>query len=111
VSTAAVANTPVYQERTEDCFRITAVVKAKNGVLLAFAEGRVGGAAFCNDHADIDTVYTRSTDGGKTWSSPKIVIQGFGDTKGNPTPIVIPATGRIVLPGEPSFCFLFLDRC
>lgn len=99
VSTAAVANTPVYQERTEgyDCFRIPAVVKAKNGDLLAFAEGRVGGATFCNDRADIDTVYKRSTDGGKTWSSPRIVIQGFGDTKGNPTPIVIPATGRIVL--------------
>ena len=99
VSAAAVGNTLVYKEKTEgyDCFRIPAVVKANNGELLAFAEGRKGGASFCNDRGDIDLVVKRSADNGKTWSAPKIVIEGFGDTKGNPTPIVIPSTGRIVL--------------
>jgi sialidase-1 len=99
VSAAAVGNTLVYKEKTEgyDCFRIPAVVKAGNGNLLAFAEGRNGGAGFCNDRGDIDLVVKRSTDNGKTWSAPQVVIEGFGDTKGNPTPIVIPSTGRIVL--------------
>jgi sialidase-1 len=99
VSTAAVANTLVFNQNTSgyDCFRIPAIVKANNGDLLAFAEGRLGGANFCNDLADIDTLYKRSTDGGKTWGSPQVVIEGRGDTKGNPTPIVIPSTGRIVL--------------
>ncbi|RSN63638.1 exo-alpha-sialidase [Amycolatopsis sp. WAC 04182] len=98
-STAAVGNTLVYKQKTEgyDCFRIPAVVKANNGELLAFAEGRNGGASFCNDRGDIDLVVKRSADNGKTWSAPKVVIEGFGDTKGNPTPIVIPSTGRIVL--------------
>lgn len=99
ISAAAVGNTLVYKEKTEgyDCFRIPAVVKAGSGELLAFAEGRKGGASFCNDRGDIDLVVKRSADQGRTWSAPKVVIEGFGDTKGNPTPIVIPSTGRIVL--------------
>ncbi|MBN6037107.1 sialidase family protein [Amycolatopsis sp. 195334CR] len=96
---AEVASTPVYQERSEgyDCFRIPAVVRAGNGDLLAFAEGRNGGAKFCADAGDIDLVYKRSTDGGKSWGPLKVVIEGFGDTKGNPVPIAVPGTGRIVL--------------
>ncbi|MFD8494511.1 exo-alpha-sialidase [Amycolatopsis sp. NPDC059657] len=96
---AAVGNTVVFKQNSEgyDCFRIPSVVKAKNGDLLAFAEGRNGGASFCNDHGDIDLVMKRSSDNGKTWSGPQIVIEGFGDTKGNPTAVVVPSTGRVVL--------------
>ncbi|GAB2784736.1 sialidase family protein [Amycolatopsis magusensis] len=96
---AEVASTPVYQERSEgyDCFRIPAVVRAGNGDLLAFAEGRNGGAEFCADAGDIDLVSKRSSDGGKSWGPLKVVIEGFGDTKGNPVPIVVPGTSRIVL--------------
>ncbi|MFD9889221.1 exo-alpha-sialidase [Amycolatopsis sp. NPDC059027] len=98
-ASAAVGNTVVYKEKTEgyDCFRIPSVVKARSGDLLAFAEGRNGGASFCNDAGDIDLVVKRSADGGKTWGAPQVVIRGFGDTKGNPVPIVVPSTGRIVL--------------
>lgn len=94
-----VPSTVVYKEKSEgyDCFRIPAVVKAANGDLLAFAEGRNGGASFCNDLGDIDLVVKRSTDGGRTWGALKVVIEGHGDTKGNPTPIVVPGSNRIVL--------------
>lgn len=74
------ASTVVYQAGTNgySCFRIPAIVKANNGDLLAFAEGRKNS---CADAGDIDTVVKRSKDNGKTWSAPQIVIQGFGDTK------------------------------
>ncbi|WP_020666906.1 sialidase family protein [Amycolatopsis nigrescens] len=98
-ASAAIANTVVFREKTEgyDCFRIPSVVKANNGDLLAFAEGRNGGAKFCADAGDIDLVSKRSTDGGKSWGPAKVVIEGHGDTKGNPVPIVVPGTDRIVL--------------
>ncbi|MEU0529633.1 sialidase family protein [Amycolatopsis tolypomycina] len=96
---ADVASTLVFNKNTEghDCYRIPTVVKANNGDLLAFAEGRNGGASFCNDLGKIDLVMKRSTDGGKTWGALQTVIDAFGDVKGNPAPIVIPGSNRIVL--------------
>ncbi|MDX3194005.1 sialidase family protein [Streptomyces sp. MN03-5084-2B] len=96
---ADVASTPVFTKNTEghDCYRIPTVVKATNGDLLAFAEGRNGGAHACADLGKIDLVMKRSTDGGKTWGALNTVITAFGDTKGNPAPIVIPGSNRIVL--------------
>ncbi|WP_236787723.1 exo-alpha-sialidase [Amycolatopsis sp. GM8] len=93
------ASTVVYQEKTEgyDCFRVPAVVQARNKDLLAFAEGRRGGSRFCADAGNIDIVVKRSTDGGHTWGPLQVVVRGDGDTRGNPTPIVLPSTGRIVL--------------
>ncbi|NUT34483.1 MAG: neuraminidase [Hamadaea sp.] len=85
------------------CYRIPAIVKATNGDLLAFAEGRV---ANCDDRGDIDLVLKRSHDGGRTWGPLQVVSDGAGDTHGNPMPIVDERTGRIVLltthnPGGP----------
>src|SRR5262245_56789584 len=56
----------LYQAGVEGyaCYRIPAVVKATNGDLLAFAEGRVDS---CADLGDIDLVLKRSSDGGRTW--------------------------------------------
>ncbi|MEV8427652.1 exo-alpha-sialidase [Streptomyces sp. HUAS 31] len=76
------------------CFRIPAIVKTKDGTLLAFAEGRV---LNCGDSADIDIVLKRSTDGGRTWGPLQVVNEGNGDTHGNPAPIVDHETGRILL--------------
>ncbi|WP_225835600.1 sialidase family protein [Streptomyces sp. NK08204] len=76
------------------CFRIPAIVRTNDGVLLAFAEGRV---LNCGDAADIDIVLKRSTDGGRTWGPLQVVNEGAGDTHGNPAPLVDRDTGRIWL--------------
>ncbi|TDC05804.1 neuraminidase [Nonomuraea longispora] len=76
------------------CFRIPAVVRAANGTILAFAEGRVKD---CGDDEDIDLVLRRSADGGRTWGPLQVVSEGNGTTHGNPVPIVDERTGRVVL--------------
>ncbi|MFC7592069.1 exo-alpha-sialidase [Nonomuraea antimicrobica] len=76
------------------CFRIPAVVRATNGMLLAFAEGRVKD---CGDDEDIDLVLRRSADGGQTWGPLQVVSEGNGTTHGNPVPVVDERTGRVVL--------------
>lgn len=75
-------------------FRIPAVVRSSRGTLLAFAEGRRGGAG---DAGDIDLVLRRSFDGGRTFGPLIVVSRQGADTVGNPAPVVDPATGDIVL--------------
>jgi hypothetical protein len=86
----------IYQQRDFGyaCFRIPAVVRATDGTVLAFAEGRVKD---CGDDEDIDLVLRRSTDGGRTWGPLQVVSEGNGTTHGNPVPIVDRRTGRIVV--------------
>lgn len=76
-------------------FRIPAIVRAKSGALLAFAEGRMCGT--CGDAGDINMVLKRSTDGGKTWSDLMVVWDDGENTCGNPVPIVDEETGTIHL--------------
>ena len=45
-------------------FRIPAIISLRNGDLIAFAEGRVTGAA---DFGHVQIVMKKSTDQGKTW--------------------------------------------
>ncbi|GAA3304486.1 hypothetical protein GCM10020295_55740 [Streptomyces cinereospinus] len=75
-------------------YRIPAAVTTGAGTVLAFAEGRRGGAG---DSGDIDVVARRSTDGGCTWGRLTVVAAGQGDTRGNPAPVVDPRTGAVVL--------------
>lgn len=78
---------PVFVSGTEGykSFRIPAIVKAKNGDLLAFCEGRVQGS---NDFGDIKIVLRRSTDKGKTWSALQVVASNYTLQAGNPAPVV-----------------------
>ncbi|MGP4113279.1 sialidase family protein [Streptomyces sp. 4N509B] len=77
-----------------DTYRIPAAITTPDGTLLAFAEGRVGGSS---DTGNIDVVVRRSTDGGRSWGPLILVAAGEGDTRGNPSPVIDPATGRLVL--------------
>ncbi|WP_232047040.1 sialidase family protein [Sphingobacterium daejeonense] len=45
-------------------YRIPAIIKNKNGELIAFSEGRVDHAG---DYGNVDIVYKVSKDNGKTW--------------------------------------------
>ena len=75
-------------------YRIPAVVRTRAGALLAFAEGRTGGAG---DSGTIDVVVRESRDGGCAWGPLRVVAEGGADTRGNPAPVVDPRTGDVVL--------------
>jgi len=76
-------------------YRIPALLRTPKGTLLAFAEARRNSRS---DSGDIDTVVKRSDDGGKTWSSQRLIADQGADTIGNPCPLVERRTGTILLP-------------
>ncbi|WP_254560138.1 sialidase family protein [Dyadobacter diqingensis] len=81
------APTPVFTSGSGGykSYRIPAIVRAPNGELLAFSEGRVGGSG---DFGDIDIVLKRSKDQGKTWSGLEVVADYDKLQAGNPAPVV-----------------------
>ncbi|MFM7671969.1 MAG: exo-alpha-sialidase [Bacteroidota bacterium] len=81
------AQTTVFRSGTEGyaSFRIPAILQAPNGNLLAFCEGRVKHAG---DFGNIDLVFKRSTDQGKTWSSLQVLVDAGSLQAGNPAPVV-----------------------
>lgn len=78
---------PVYVSGNEGykSFRIPAIIKAPNGDLLAFCEGRVNGAG---DFGNIKIVLKKSSDNGKTWSALQIVASNDTLQAGNPAPVL-----------------------
>jgi sialidase-1 len=76
------------------CYRIPALIKTKQGTLLAFAEGRKNN---CTDEGDIDLVVKRSADNGKTWSPLQVIWSDGVNTCGNPAPVADQNTGKIHL--------------
>jgi sialidase-1 len=75
-------------------YRIPSIIRAADGSLLAFAEGRVNSGA---DHGDIDLVLRRSQDHGLSWGPMNVVWDDGGNTCGNPTPVLDQSTGRLWL--------------
>jgi Neuraminidase (sialidase) len=103
---AEVDKTIVFQSGADGyhTYRIPVIVKAANGDLLAFAEGRKNGGG---DAGDIDIVMKRSTNNGESWSAMSLVQDEWANptanvTIGNPSPVVDmldPAhPGRVWLP-------------
>jgi sialidase-1 len=66
------------------CYRIPAIVKAPNGDLFAFAEGRKNN---CNDHGDVDIVLKKSKDNGLTWGKLSLVASNGEFQTGNSAPV------------------------
>lgn len=66
-------------------YRIPAIVKNKNGNLIAFSEGRVDHAG---DYGNVDIVYKISTDQGKTWSKLHVAADYDALQAGNAAPVV-----------------------
>ncbi len=75
-------------------YRIPAVIKAADGRLLAFAEGRKSGGG---DSGNIDLLLKHSTDGGKTWGPAQVVWDDADNTCGNPCPVLDETTGTLWL--------------
>ena len=94
-------STDVFVERTGGYFayRIPAIETAPDGSLLAFAEARkynLDDPGFGNQ--DIDLVYRRSSDGGKTWSPTKLIEDpGERWSAANPATVVDRTNGRVWL--------------
>jgi sialidase-1 len=74
-------------------YRIPAIVRMPDGMLLAFAEARRRDR---HDSGDIDLVLRRSVDGGRTWGEMIVVWDDRDNTCGNPAPVVL-KNGEVVL--------------
>lgn len=81
-------------EEGYDTFRIPSIIRAADGSLLAFAEGRRNDAG---DTGNIDLVQKRSSDGGLTWGPLQVIWDDADNVCGNPSPVVDRTTGTIVL--------------
>lgn len=75
-------------------YRIPAVIKAADGSLLAFCEGRKSAGG---DSGNIDILLKRSADGGRTWAPAQVVWDDEGNTCGNPCPVLDESTGTLWL--------------
>lgn len=78
---------PVFENGKEGyaCYRIPAIIKAPNGDLLAFAEGRTHN---CHDFGNVDILLKISKDNGISWSSARIIADNDTLQAGNPAPLV-----------------------
>ncbi|MCC6681682.1 MAG: exo-alpha-sialidase [Phycisphaeraceae bacterium] len=92
----ALSFTTVYLSNHEpnghNTYRIPSIIGTHRGALLAFAEGR----GSRSDASGNDLVMKRSTDGGRTWSAMRILEEDGDNVLGNPTPVVLRETGRVV---------------
>lgn len=96
VKAAGITTTRLFSYGTDgyNSFRIPCLARAKNGNLIAFAEGR---KLSILDYGDIDLVYKISTDNGNSWSKLKVAVAEGEGTWGNPTVVTDNETGRIWL--------------
>lgn len=75
-------------------YRIPALIRAADGSLLAFCEGRKTGSG---DSGDIDLLVKRMEPGGARFSPQQIVWDDGPNTCGNPCPVLDAQTGTLWL--------------
>jgi sialidase-1 len=75
-------------------YRIPALLRAKDGSILAFAEGRKNGRG---DSGEINIVMKRSTNNGDSFGPQQLVWADGPNTCGNPCPVLDEVTGTIWL--------------
>jgi sialidase-1 len=75
-------------------YRIPAIIENAQGYLLAFAEKRDNDTS---DMGDFAVAVCRSTNGGRTWSSPKTIADDGKNRVSNPVPVLDPQTGDVLL--------------
>lgn len=96
---AAVAADPefftVFRARPDGykSIRIPSVVVTRQGVVLAFAEGRAADA----DQAGNSIILKRSRDGGRTWLPLALIADDGANSLNNPTAVVEQESGRVFL--------------
>jgi len=83
----------VFTPHEKYAYRIPALLTSSKGVLLAFAERRIG----LNDHAENDIVLRRSLDGGRTWLDEQMLADNGGDSLNDPCAVLDRRNGRIFL--------------
>lgn len=78
---------PVFQSGQDgySSYRIPAIIKDKQGRLIAFAEGRVDHAG---DYGNVDIVYKISADNGKSWGPVQVAVDAGNLQAGNAAPVV-----------------------
>ncbi|MCC6679458.1 MAG: exo-alpha-sialidase [Phycisphaeraceae bacterium] len=75
-------------------YRIPAIAITRKGTILTACAGRLSGFG---DWSDINTMFRRSTDGGKTWSEQEIITDDGKNTVDNATFIIDPESDNIYL--------------
>lgn len=90
VSTVTIAQqkfVPVFTSGTEGytSYRIPAIIRSKDGLLLAFCEARVHDA---EDFGNIDIVLKTSRNNGTSWSQLRVIVDATELQAGNPAPVV-----------------------
>lgn len=75
-------------------YRIPALIVSKKGTIMAFCEGRKNSSS---DSGDIDIVFKRSFDNGRSWQPMQLIADDGPNTAGNPAPVVDMSTGTIWL--------------
>jgi sialidase-1 len=85
--TAQSKEVPVFVSGTEGfrSFRIPAIIRASDGSLLAFCEGRLNGAS---DFGNIKIVMKRSLDNGQTWDKIQAVATNDTLQTDNAAPVI-----------------------
>ena len=94
-------------EEGVSCYRIPAIVTAKNGDLIAAIDQRVLSCADLNGCKDINVIIRRSKDNGKTWGDIETVVDfPLGQSASDPSMIVDEKTGDIFM----FYNFMDLDK-